>query len=421
MFQIVDLITLLMEFVKRIRYNIVNWIVFSSIKHIITCSLFVLSCVHLSAQAVVYSSFQAGVLHKDKGEYSEAIKDFTSFIEKYPTKTAEVYLERGYSYLYLKKYEQAITDFIQVMEMEPKKNMGSYALGKTYYQQGDFGKSLEYFDKSLGIQPLDARSLNDRGMSKCRLGDFDSAVKDFIKATTIDTSFAMAYNNAGAARYYNQDIENPIKKDIREAIGYFSKAIDYDPTLTMAYRNRGAMYLFLGELDASLKDLTIAGRLEPRKAVIPFYKAVVLGEKKSYPVALENLKKAIALEPSFFYAYEEQGDIFMKMKKYDDAINAYRTALSKSDNSTYKGLMYFKTALVYAARKNKAQMYLHLKSARKSGAFKDRAVYRKFTKNKSLHRYRREKKFRKFTKSVSKIKKEDGFSRSELRWFRMYD
>lgn len=387
--------------------------------------LFIISFLFLildsKGQAIDYENYQKGLLYHKKGEYQKAIVEFSKFISAYPEKTTEVYKLRGYAYLFLKKKTEALKDFEMMSVLDPEETEAYFAQGKTYYQLGNYKEAILKFDKAINIDPFHALSFNDRGMAKCRISNFDSAIKDFIKATVIDTTFAMAYNNAGAARYYNQDIENPVKKDIRDAVKYFDKAIIYDPTLSIAYRNRGAMNLFLGNLDASLKDLTIASKLQPKVAVIPFYKAIVLSSKKSHVSALKNLEKSIELDPSFYFAFEEKGDVLKKMKRYDESIDAYEKAISISNNTTYHGLMKYKISVVYALKKDKLRLYSYLKTAKKLGAFKDRAVYKKFQREKAFHKYRREKKFRKFTKAITKLKKEDKFAQSELRWFRMHD
>ena len=362
-----------------------------------------------------------GLQHNQQGKYQEAIHDFSQYIDQSNDPKPEVYRHRGFSYYYVKKYDLAINDFKKAQEIAPGKTDASFALGKIYYQYGNYKTSLDYFNQELSYHPQNSKALNDRGMVKCSIRDYDGAIDDFIGAFQLDSTFAMAYNNAGAAQFYNQDIDNPIKKDIEKAKEYFSQAIVLDPTLSMAYRNRGAMNLFLDLHDEALADLKIAGKLQPDLAIIPFYKAIAMNKKGNAMAAVQQLENAIKIDQKFIYAYEEIGDIFLEKKQYDKSIHYYKKALTytPSKNEIYKGLIYYKIAKVHAISGEKSKMYAQLTTAKRLGAFSDKKVYQRFLKDAAFKKYRSEKKFRNFTKAVTKLKKEYKFLHSELRWYRM--
>lgn len=364
-----------------------------------------------------------GLQHNQQGKYQEAINDFSKYLAQSNNPNPEVYRHRGFSYYYVKKYDLAINDFKKVQEIAPGKTDASFALGKIYYQYGDYETSLTYFNQELSYHPQNSKALNDRGMVKCSIRDYDGAIDDFIGAFQLDSTFAMAYNNAGAAQFYNQDIDNPIKKDIEKAKEYFSQAIVLDPTLSIAYRNRGAMNLFLDLYNEALADLKIAGKLQPNLAIIPFYKAIALNKKGSAMAAVQQLENALDIDPDFVYAYEEIGDIFVEKKQHDKSIKYYKQALSHTSakNETYKGLIYYKIAKTYALSGEQSKMYAQLTTAKRLGAFNDKKVYQRFLRDTSFKKYRQEKKFRNFTKNVTKLKKEHKFLHSELRWYRMND
>jgi tetratricopeptide (TPR) repeat protein len=364
-----------------------------------------------------------GLQHNQQGKYQEAIHDFSTYLAQSNNPKPEVYRHRGFSYYYVKKYDLAIDDFKKAQEIAPGETDASFALGKIYYQYGNYKTSLDYFNQELSYHPANSKALNDRGMVKCSIRNYDGAIDDFIGAFQLDSTFAMAYNNAGAAQFYNQDIDNPIKKDIEKAKEYFNQAIVLDPTLSIAYRNRGAMNLFLDLYDEALADLKIAGKLQPDLAIIPFYEAIAMNKKGNAMAAVQQLKSAIKIDQTFIYAYEEIGDIFVEKEQYDKSIDYYKKALSytPSKNEIYKGLIYYKIAQVHALYGEKSKMYAQLATAKRLGAFSDKKVYQRFLKAPAFKKYRREKKFRSFTKAVTKIKKEYKFLHSELRWYRMND
>ncbi len=378
---------------------------------------------NLTAQTEGDRLINDGIRNHQSGKHQEAIGIFTQYLNRISSKNPTVYRHRGFSYYYTHQYDLAIQDFKKAQQIAPGQTDAAFALGKIYYTKGDYSLSISYFNEELSLHPDNAKAHNDRGMVKCRIRDYDSAIHDFEEAFRLDSTFAMAYNNAGAAKYYNQDIDNPIKKDIELARNYFSKAIELDPTLAIAYRNRGAMHLFLKKYEQALNDLKIAGKLQPDLALIPFYRAIVQNKMGKSSAALKSLEQAVVLNHQFQYAYEEKGDIHFELEQYPDAIEAYGKAIryTSDKNDIYKGLIHFKIARIEAIRKNSSEMHNQLAIAKRLGAFRDKKVYQQFLKDKSFTSYRSDKKLRKFTKSINKIKKEYKFITSELRWFRMND
>ncbi len=363
-----------------------------------------------------------GISHYTKGEYEKAINEFSSCInENHSLHLEEAYDYRGNSYLYLKKYKQAILDFETLIRLNPKHLNAYMMLGKIYHALKEYNTSISYYSKVIEINPFDSKAHNDRGISKCQQGNYNDAIKDFIQAISLDSTFAIAYNNAGTARYYNQDIDNPVKKDMIQAKDYFSKAIELNPTFSMAYRNRGAMNLFLGLYDEALEDLTIAEKLDPNLAIISFYKGMVFFKIKKNTAAIHAFQEAIEKKHTFTFAYEEIGDTYKKLNRYDDAISYYQKAarVTHKHQEQYKGLMNYKQALIYALQKDEFNMYVQLHLAKKNNVFKDKRVFDKFLTAKEFKSFRVDKSFRKFTKSITKIKKESKFIQSELHWFRM--
>ena len=50
-------------------------------------------------------------------------------------------------------------------------------------------------------------------------------------------------------------------KDFRSAVSLYTKAIELDPGFAEAYYNRGLVYLFTGDDDKGIRDLSKAGEL----------------------------------------------------------------------------------------------------------------------------------------------------------------
>ncbi|MGB0861593.1 MAG: tetratricopeptide repeat protein [Saprospiraceae bacterium] len=362
--------------------------------------------------------FNAAVLYHTQGKYDEAIEGFSRLIAGYP-EFVKAYFFRGYAYLKKKDYKNALADFKIASELDKKNDKVFFYIGKIYYDQGQYQDAIGYFSKAISLNPRHTSALNDRGMAYYQLGQYDAAVKSFQSAIAVDPNFAMAYNNIGSAIFFNQNVANPTKKDLRNAKTAFTKAIMLDPTLFVAYYNRASMFYYLKNYDAALADIDNALAIQENNAMCHFYSGVIKGKQQNYAGGIASLEVAIELAPKLSYAYEEIGNIRKEEKQYLQAIQMYEKAYTLTQNSTYEGLMHYRKAIIYALQEDEASMYAELKQAHKKKLFRDKKVYQAFTREKAFKSYRTKKKFKKIQKKARKGKKTNKFENSELSWFRL--
>ena len=82
----------------------------------------------------------------------------------------------------------------------------------------------------------------------------------------------------------------------------------------------------------------------PKKALREFQKASEQSEKNRLDWALEHLRKAIALHPDFFQAYNNLGTIYLRMGDYPEAEAAFLNAIEINPNSA---MVYRNLGLTY--------------------------------------------------------------------------
>jgi len=383
--------------------------------------LFTLFSTHVKGQIIDYSTYNKGIELKSQGDYSNAILSFGTFLQQYPSEYPTAYFQRGKTHLLLQQYEQAIQDLEKVIQLDATHKDAPYVLGKIFFQLKKYPEALKYLTVSIQLNPSHALSYNDRGLVKCQMRRFDEALNDFYQATQIDPTFAMAHNNAGAARYFKQDIAKPTSKDLRKAKGWFTKAIQKDPSLALAYRNRGTMHILTHENEKALLDLKKAQKLNTHDAMIVFYLGVVYADQLKTQKAFDTFRQSLEMNPQLTFAHEEMGNLYKETRQYDLAIYQYYQAqiVRPSTGDLYKGLLDYRSALVFAEQKNTNKMYESLEKAKERGAFNDQQLYRDFQKAKEFKPFRLDKPFKRFQKSLLKIKKNNKFLNPDLGWFRM--
>lgn len=368
--------------------------------------------------------FKKGLVAQGKGEYKDAIMYFTFFIDKCTKNKIKPYKKayywRGFSYRYIKSYKLAIQDFTYLHTISEPDADAAIQAAKCYNGLEDYKNALIWFNKAYERAPRSANIQNELGMTYSALNNNLEALNHFRTAFGIDSTFALAYNNAGAAMYFKQDIELPSVIDVTTARNYFAQAIQKDSTIALAWRNRGSTHFFLGSYAAAMADLLHAEQLEPREPQTKIYLGIVALSQNNYAFANEKLKAAADLRPSSETAWEELGNLSLAQSRYDSAATYYRRAESAASPKAkgYRGLMHYHIAEVYAAQNDAKRALSELRTAKKLGAFGDRFVYQHFMKNEYFKAFRNEKSFSKFSDSLFDLKKSNKFL-TQFRWFKM--
>lgn len=365
--------------------------------------------------------YRKALTHKSQGNFSNAVKDFSTFLWKYPDEYPDAYYYRGYSYLYMKDFDNAIKDFQTLTDLDKTNVDGPFSAGRAYYQKGEYMEAIHSFRKALQVDPYHVQSMNDMGMAHCGLKEFDAALNIFYRAIAIDSTFAMLRNNAGAARYFNQDIEEPSTLDLRVAHDWFSQAVILDPKLFLAWRNRAAMSYFLEDYEDALFSLKKAKDLNGKDAMTWFYHGVVFSDRGDHGRAYSYFKKAIDMQEDFYFGYEEMAHIQKKEGNVDGAVQLYKKAqeVVSRDNDRYKGLMDYRIASVYAKDKDPVKAMNFLKKAFRKGVFSDKRVYQDFISSKDFKNIKSHKPLKSFYGKVRGVRKDNKFKSMDLGWFRM--
>ncbi len=112
-----------------------------------------------------------------------------------------------------------------------------------------------------------------------------------------------------------------------EAVDYFTDLIARKPGVADTYKRRAAAFHLQGDLDAAIKDLDEAIRLDPKGHAYWNNRGMLFSEKGDYEHAIKDLDEAIRLNPKSArsysnraYAYGHSGDVEKAIKDYGEAI-----------------------------------------------------------------------------------------------------
>ena len=88
-----------------------------------------------------------GIEEYEKGNYQEAIENFSKAIDAYPD-DASLYNNRGLTYFELKKYDKALSDFSKAIQLKPDYTVAYCNRGLAYFKTAA-GGNMEPFDKAI--------------------------------------------------------------------------------------------------------------------------------------------------------------------------------------------------------------------------------------------------------------------------------
>ncbi len=198
--------------------------------------------------------FNRGNVHRNNGEHTEAIEDYTKSIELNTDPAA--YNNRGLSYAELGLYDEALQDYTKAIELNPNKPLYYDNRGRLYRFLEQYNNALQDYNKAIQLNPDWPVPYNNRGNIYKELEQYEEALQDYNIAIQLNPSKPLYYDNRG--RIYR------MLDQYDEALQDYNKAIQLDPTAPKYYNNRSYAYIGLNELDLALDSVNHALSLEPK-------------------------------------------------------------------------------------------------------------------------------------------------------------
>jgi len=155
---------------------------------------------------------------------------------KYKTNYVNTYLELGFASKKLKLDEEAISNYKQAMELDPKSYIPYNGIGEVYRDnQKDMVMAMSWYQKSLDIKPDERKAHFGMGYCLNTQGKYNDAIIHLKKAIEAEATYTAAYVELGYSHYM-------IDKYF-EAIDYCDKAIALNPKNENARYYKGLVYV----------------------------------------------------------------------------------------------------------------------------------------------------------------------------------
>ena len=133
-------------------------------------------------------------MHKNLGEYKEAIAEYTKDIELDPT-DVDAYNNRGLAQNNLGKYNKAIADYTKAIELKPTGAFAYYRRGDLQKKLGNYSEAIVDYTKPIELDPTDVDAYYNIGNAHLELGQFSNAIIYYTKFMSLNP-----YDNRGVSK-----------------------------------------------------------------------------------------------------------------------------------------------------------------------------------------------------------------------------
>jgi tetratricopeptide (TPR) repeat protein len=259
--------------------------------------------------------------------YQKAIDDINSAIKFHPSRPengsytlAEKYSTRAKAYLKSGNYPQALNDLEQVISLDCNADISS-----AFWKKEDFDDLVNKF-------PNDYRVFMFRGLFT---GHTEQAIADYNRALDINSNSALGNYLLGKA-YVKKIFYTLLFKidpeDINAAVSFLNKAQQLNPPqelLFNIYVKRADTYFHAENYEKSIEDISKAIEMNPQYDTGYQQRAETYNKLGKYQAAIEDYDIAIKLKSSHIdhKIYVGRGDSYSALGDYTAAVKDYSAAI----------------------------------------------------------------------------------------------
>lgn len=215
----------------------------------------------------------------------------------------------------------AISIFRKLLPRHAQNPRLLYLAGTAALQAGLDSEAIDYFHKSLSIDPNQSDAQCHLGVAHWNRREFKLAEAAYRTAIALDNQYPEAYNNL--CMVMQDGFKNP-----EQALTLIDRAIEIRPDYADAYNNRGNVLQALNRFEDALTSYDRSITLKPDSASAHNNRGNTLRKLDRVPEALAAYQKAIAIKPDYAEAYCNMGCALADLNEVDDARRFYQYTLA---------------------------------------------------------------------------------------------
>jgi len=293
------------------------------------------------------------IVYNKANKPEEAEKEFQDVLKIDPA-NREVRTALGLLYYDLRRFDEAVVQFLALLETAPDDDKLRYLLANALEQKGESHAALAEYQKISPTFELFPNAQIHAAMILRKEGRLPDAISIISLAISKKNDQAVLYLYLSSLYEDKKDMA-AAEKTIREGIGHFprntdllyvlgtlfekmnrfeesiktmEKVLEIDPRNADALNFIGYSYADRGiHLDQAEQMITQALKIKPDNGYILDSLGWVHFKKNKYASALAHLKRALELLPDDASITEHLGDVYLKTGQDKEALNYYRKAI----------------------------------------------------------------------------------------------
>ncbi|RIH64202.1 tetratricopeptide repeat protein [Mariniphaga sediminis] len=296
------------------------------------------------------------------GEEREAERSFRKALKYSGVEKDDILYHIGAAYVQSGDIKKAIQYFERSLKLNPENEMALYDLGFFSDQEGEYQKSIDYYNRYLDIDPFNFSIWFNLGISYNKAGEFEKAVEAYEFAMALNEDFDQSLFNIGNAYANAGKYEEAIKK--------YTEYLEFDPENDDAWCYIGECYLNLDDHDQAEHYYQKAIKLNEENDTAWFGVGLIKWVEKKWKESIGFIKKALDIDDSnteywitLAKVYNDNNrpieaekalvkaadleagntevwltwvDIFLKFGELENALRVLESGLEKSDDSLLK-------------------------------------------------------------------------------------
>jgi DNA-binding NtrC family response regulator/Flp pilus assembly protein TadD len=172
--------------------------------------------------------------------------------------------------------------------------------------EGDFEDALRRFKLAASTEPANPQVIKDCGHAYLHNGDLVKAIEMYDKAELLGGEFIDAK--------YNKAIIFMSERRIKEALKLFNEIVEGEVDIKPG---RFYLGLFFNDTNIFLAECYL-------------YLGVIYRELDEHERGIEYFQKSLQLNPHQISAHHNLADLYLRMKRYDEAIAKYKEVIEQS-------------------------------------------------------------------------------------------
>ena len=223
--------------------------------------------------------------------------------------TAGDYAKQGDACFFENRYEDAIAAYNQALQIQPDLADTWNNRGVVLTRMQRYPEAIVSYEQATTIRPHYPDAWNNRGVVLLELQQFPDAIACYDQAIQAKPNYADAWNNRGVAFSKMQEYE--------QAVISYNQALQIKNDYTDAWNNRGVALSKLEKYEAAIDSYDNAAKIRPDFYRIWYNKARCYALQGQTDLAMENLKRALNLNPNLCKQLAKTEPDFEKIREYE--------------------------------------------------------------------------------------------------------